>query len=69
VPVIPPPSHAVTHQKDNTRWHDKIVQYIQDKGTIYAFHEEYGYGLRSFSGSAIFSHQPLHWRNAINAEN
>jgi Transposase DDE domain len=25
-PVIPPPSHAVVHGKDTTKWHDKIVK-------------------------------------------
>lgn len=46
LPVIPPPSHSVVHGKDNTTWHDALVQYIQEKG-IYAFHKKYGYGLRS----------------------
>ena len=45
-PVIPPPAHAVVHGDEDTRWHDKIVKYIQDKG-IYAFHKKYGYGLRA----------------------
>jgi len=45
-PVIPPPAHAVVHGGEDTRWHDEIVKYIQDKG-IYAFHKKYGYGLRS----------------------
>jgi hypothetical protein len=45
-PVIPPPAHAVVHGEDDTRWHDQIVKYIQDKG-IYVFHTKYGYGLRS----------------------
>jgi hypothetical protein len=35
-PVIPPPAHAVVHGNDQTRWHDQIVKYIEDKG-IYAF--------------------------------
>jgi hypothetical protein len=45
-PVIPPPKNACIHGKDNTRFHDKIVQYINDKGTIYAFYKKYGYGNR-----------------------
>jgi hypothetical protein len=45
-PVIPPPTHAVVHGDEDTRWHDQIVKYIQDNG-IYAFHKKYGYGLRS----------------------
>ena len=46
IPAIPLPSHAVVHGADNTKWHDKIVQYIKDKGTVYAFHKKYGYGKR-----------------------
>lgn len=46
LPVIPPPSHAVVHGNGSTAWHDKIVQYIADKG-IYAFHKKYDYGMRS----------------------
>src|SRR4051794_28715345 len=53
-PVIPPPSHAVAHGSDNTTWHDKIVQYIHDKGTVYAFHKKYSYGLRSLVEAQIF---------------
>ena len=45
-PVIPPPAQAVVHGGEDTRWHDEIVKYIQDKG-IYAFHKKYGYGLRA----------------------
>lgn len=45
-PVIPPPAHAVVHGDGQTGWHDKLVQYIKDKG-IYAFHKKYGYGLCS----------------------
>ena len=52
VPVIPPPSHAVVHGKENTRWHDQQVQYIQDK-SIYAFHKKYEYGLRSLVDAQI----------------
>ena len=35
-PVIPPPAHAIVHGGEDTRWHDQIVKYIQDKG-IHAF--------------------------------
>ena len=52
VPVIPPPSHAVVHGKENTRWHNQQVQYIQDK-SIYAFHKKYEYGLRSLVDAQI----------------
>ena len=45
-PVIAPPAHAVVHDSDETRWHDHLVKYIQDRG-IYAFHKKYGYGVRS----------------------
>ena len=68
-PVISPPSHAVIHGNDNTPWHDKIVQYIHDKGTVYAFHKKYGYGLRLISRSANRSHQAMPWRNTVDAEN
>jgi hypothetical protein len=46
VAVVPPPSHAVVHGDENTELHDQTVQYILDKGRIYAFHKKYGYGLR-----------------------
>ena len=52
VPVIPPPSHAVVHGRENTRWHDQQVQYIQNK-TLYAFHKKYDYGLRSLVEAQI----------------
>ena len=42
--AIPPPSHATAQGKAGTQWHDKIVQSIKEKGTIYAFHKKYGYG-------------------------
>lgn len=51
-PVIPPPAHAVAHGMEDTRWHDQIVGFIQDKG-IYAFHKKYGYGLRSLVEAQI----------------
>ena len=53
IPVIPPPSHAVVHGIEHTRWHDHIVQYINDKGTVYAFHKKYGYGKRSLVEAQI----------------
>jgi hypothetical protein len=53
IPVIPPPSHAVVHGNENTQWHDQIVQYIKDKGSVYAFHKKYGYGLRSLVEAQI----------------
>jgi len=52
-PVIPPPSDAVVHNKPTTTWHDKIVQYIKDKGTVYAFHKKYGYGPRALVEAQI----------------
>lgn len=52
LPVIPSPVHAVVHGKDNTTWHDAIVQYIQKKG-IHAFRNKYGYGLRSLVEAQI----------------
>jgi hypothetical protein len=54
MPIIPPPSDAVVHGHEWTKWHDKIVQYIKDKGTVYAFHKKYGYGIRSLV-EALFS--------------
>lgn len=47
IPVIPPDRNAVIHGKEHTTWHDTIVQYIKEKGTIYAFHKKYEYGMRS----------------------
>ena len=52
-PAIPPPSHAVVHESPDTTWHDKIVQYIKDKGTVYAFHKKYGYGARALVEAQI----------------
>lgn len=54
MPIIPLPSDAVVHGKEWSTWHDKIVQYIQEKGTVYAFHKKYGYGIRSLV-EALFS--------------
>ena len=53
IPAIPPPSHAVRQGKANTQWHDKIVQYIKEKGTVYAFHKKYGYGVRALVEAQI----------------
>lgn len=52
-PVIPPPIHAVVQGEETTVWHDKIVQYIKDKGTVYAFHKKYGYGRRALVEAQI----------------
>ncbi len=30
--------------KEDTTGHDKVVECIKDKGTIYAFHKKYDYG-------------------------
>ena len=46
-PVIPPPRDAVIRNKPDSTWHDKIVSYIETKGTVYAFHKKYGYLLRA----------------------
>jgi hypothetical protein len=46
-PVIPPPRDAVIRGKPDSVWHDKIVNYINRKGTVYAFHKKYGYGIRA----------------------
>ena len=51
--AIPPPSNAVVQGKDKTRWHNKIVQCIKDKGTVYAFYKKYGYGVRSLIEAQI----------------
>ena len=40
--------------KTNAQWHDKIVQYIKEKGTVYAFHKKYGYGV-SVSQNVVYS--------------
>jgi len=53
IPVIPPPSNAIVHGKDDTIWHDKIVKYIQEKDTVYAFHKKYGYGIRALVEAQI----------------
>jgi hypothetical protein len=48
-PVIPPPRDAVIRDKPDSIWHDKIVNYIKTKGTVYAFHKKYGYGIRALA--------------------
>lgn len=53
IPAIPPPSNAVVHGRKTTKWHDHIVQYIKDKGTVYAFHKKYGYGFRALVEAQI----------------
>lgn len=53
IPVIPPPPQARVQGKNRTSWHDQIVQYIQDKGTIYAFYEKYGYNIRALVEAQI----------------
>src|SRR5260370_42640547 len=53
LPVIPTPFHAVAHGEEQTQWHDKIVGYIKEKGSVYAFHKKYGYGLRSLVEAQI----------------
>lgn len=35
------------YEKDDTKWHDKIVQYLENKGSVYAFHKRYGYSRRA----------------------
>jgi len=53
IPVIPPPPHSIVHGDPETEWHDKIVKYIQEKETVYAFHKKYGYGLRALVEAQI----------------
>jgi len=53
VAVIPPPSYAVVHGDENTKLHDQTVRYIKDKGSVYAFHQKHGYGLRSLDEAQI----------------
>ena len=53
IPVIVPPAHAVVHAKPTTSWHDKAVQYIKDKGSVYAFHKKYDYNRRSLVEAQI----------------
>ena len=38
-------------QQNPTSWHNKIVQYIKTKATVYAFHKKYGYGKRDLAES------------------
>jgi hypothetical protein len=53
IPAIPPPSNAVVHGRQDTTWHDTVVQYIKDKGSVYAFHKTVGYGLRALVEAQI----------------
>ena len=46
-PVIPPPRNAILRGQSDSVWHDKIVNYINTKGTVYGFHKKYGYGIRA----------------------
>ena len=47
-PAIPPPAHSVVHNQENlSSWHDKAVNYINEKGTVYSLHKKYGYGSRA----------------------
>ena len=47
-PVIPPPANSVVHNPgEMSSWHDKTVNYIKEKGTVYAFHKK---GYSSISG-------------------
>ncbi len=38
---------GVHNPEEMSSWHDKTVHYIKEKGTIYAFHKKYGYGVRA----------------------
>jgi len=53
IPAIPPPAHAIVHGRPDTAWHDAAVRYIQEKGTVYAFHKTLGYGSRSLVEAQI----------------
>jgi uncharacterized ubiquitin-like protein YukD len=53
IPAIPPPSNAVIHGRVDTTWHDTVVQYIKDKGSVYAFHKKVGYGCRALVESQM----------------
>lgn len=52
LPVIPPPVNAIVHDQPTTRWHDQVVEYIQDKG-IHAFHKKFGYSQRTLVEAQI----------------
>jgi len=41
------------HRHESIRLHDRTVRYIEDKGSIYAFHKKYGYGLRALVEAQI----------------
>ena len=44
-PIIPPPKNAKVHDLEDTKYHDKIVKYIEKKGK-YAYKNKFGYGAR-----------------------
>ena len=47
-PVILPPANSVVHNPgEMSSWHDKTVNYIKEKRTVYAFHKTHGYGVRA----------------------
>jgi len=52
-PIISPPKNAKIHDKASAKYHDKIVKYIERKGSIYAFFKRYGYGERELVESQI----------------
>lgn len=52
-PIIPPPANSIIHGRHDTKCHDKNVQYIKDKRSVYAFHKKYDYGRRSLVESQI----------------
>ena len=43
--IIPPPKNAKVHDLGDTKYHDKIVEYIEKKGK-YAYKNKFGYGAR-----------------------
>lgn len=51
--AIPPPRNAVIHGQPETSVHDAIVEYIKEKGTIYAWYKKSGYGLRALVEAQI----------------
>lgn len=52
VPVIAPPSHAVSGPQETGRWHDRVVGYIRAKG-VHAFQKKYGDGQRALIEAQI----------------
>ncbi|WPY01685.1 IS5 family transposase domain protein (plasmid) [Candidatus Trichorickettsia mobilis] len=47
IAIIPSLRHAVIDPQHPGSWHNRIVQYIKDKGSVYAFHKKYCYGKRA----------------------